>query len=79
MADEQEVLARTGYALGAVSPFGLPEPLRVLVDSSVYGRTGEISIGAGERGATVILKAEDLRRALGQVEVGDFGRAPEGS
>jgi Cys-tRNA(Pro) deacylase len=90
MADKEEVLARTGYELGAVSPFGLPAPLRILVDSSVYGRTGEISIGAGERGATVILEAEDLRRALGQVgplgpgvsgqvEVGDFGRAAGGS
>jgi Cys-tRNA(Pro) deacylase len=79
MADKEEVLARTGYELGAVSPFGLPEPLRVLVDRGIYEQTGEVSLGAGERGATVILEAEDLRRALGDVEVGEFGKAPESS
>ena len=90
MADKEEALAQTGYVLGAVSPFGLPTPLRVLVDSSVYGQVGEVSIGAGERGATVIMQAEDLRRALrevgpprpgrfGEVEVGEFGKAPESS
>ena len=35
MASEEEVLRVTGYPLGAVSPFGLPEPLRILVDRSV--------------------------------------------
>ncbi len=77
MADKDEVLARTGYALGAVSPFGLPAPLRILVDDSAYSQDGEVSIGAGERGATVILAAEDLRRALGEVEIGQFGKAPK--
>jgi Cys-tRNA(Pro)/Cys-tRNA(Cys) deacylase len=32
MASEEEVLAVTGYPLGAVSPIGLPAPLRILVD-----------------------------------------------
>jgi prolyl-tRNA editing enzyme YbaK/EbsC (Cys-tRNA(Pro) deacylase) len=29
----------------------------------------EVSIGSGERGVTVILKTEDLLRALGEAEV----------
>jgi len=29
----------------------------------------DISIGSGVRGTTVILKSEDLQRALGEVEV----------
>jgi len=58
----------TGYELGAVAPFGLPGPLRVLVDQSVLAEE-EISIGSGERGVTVILSSQELMKALGDVEV----------
>ena len=71
MASEEEVLAATGYRVGAVSPFGLPAPLRLLADESVF-LPDEVSIGSGERGMTVILLSEDLRRALGAVEIGSF-------
>ena len=71
MAKEDDVLTYTGYPLGAVSPFGLPGPLRILVDESVFGE-GEISIGSGVRYTTVIMKSSDLRRALGEVEIGCF-------
>jgi hypothetical protein len=33
----------------------------------------EISIGSGVRSTTVIMKTQDLLRALGQVETGQFG------
>lgn len=72
MASEREVLDTTGYPLGAVSPFGLPKPIRILVDSSVAGQA-DLSIGSGERNSTVILTREDLFRALGDVESGEFG------
>jgi Cys-tRNA(Pro) deacylase len=71
MASEEEVLAATGYRVGAVSPFGLPAPLRMLADESVF-LPDEVSIGSGERGVTVILLSADLRRALGEVEIGRF-------
>ncbi len=73
MASEDEVLSITGYQLGAVSPFGLPKPLRILVDHGVYSPE-EISIGSGVRGVSVILKTKDLKRALGEVEVASFVR-----
>ncbi len=73
LASQEEVLAETGYELGAVSPFGLPAPLRVLVDESVLAQPGEISIGSGVRGSTVIMQREDLLRALGPAETGQFG------
>ena len=73
MASREEVLAQTGYELGAVSPFGLPAPLRILVDESVLAQKGEVSIGAGVRGTTVILQQSDLLRALGEVETARFG------
>lgn len=66
-AGAEEVLAVTGYEIGAVSPFGLMRPVRVLVDQSV-NRVGEVSIGSGIRGTTVILATTDLMRALGDVE-----------
>lgn len=70
-ASEEEVLTVTGYPIGAVAPFGVPQPLRVLVDESVLTQE-EISIGSGVRGATVIMQVADLMRALGAVEVGRF-------
>ncbi len=68
MATEEEVLEVTGYRIGTVCPFGLPRPLRVLVDAGVLAEE-EISIGSGVRNAAIIMKSEDLRRALGNVEI----------
>ncbi|HUM69197.1 MAG TPA: YbaK/EbsC family protein, partial [Chloroflexota bacterium] len=68
MAKPEEVLAVTGYEIGAVSPFGLPQPIRTLVDESVLAQE-EVSIGSGVRSTTVILKTADLMQALGDVEV----------
>ena len=74
MADKDEVLAVTGYPIGAVSPFGTTRTLsgtgklRVLVDASVFVEE-EISLGSGVRGTTVIMKSVDLKRALGEVEM----------
>lgn len=70
-ATPEEVLTITGYPPGAVSPFGLPQPVRTLVDESVL-KQDEISIGSGERGAAVLLRKEDLLTALGAVETGKF-------
>lgn len=67
MASADEVRAVTGYEIGAVSPFALPRPIRVLVDDSV-AREREISIGSGVRSTTVIMSSADLLRALGDVE-----------
>lgn len=73
-ASEEEVLTVTGYERGAVSPFGLPSPMRILVDDSLLDQE-EISIGSGERGLTVILRTDDLMNALGNVEVGQFRKS----
>ena len=70
-ASKAEVLSVTGYEIGAVSPFGLSNPLRILVDESVF-EPDEVSIGSGTRGTTVILRTADLRRALRPFELGQF-------
>jgi Cys-tRNA(Pro) deacylase len=71
MAKKEDILSLTGYPTGAVSPFGLPQPMRILADKSVF-REDEISIGSGVRYSTVIMKRDNLKRALGEVEVGEF-------
>jgi Cys-tRNA(Pro)/Cys-tRNA(Cys) deacylase len=72
MAKDEEVLAVTGFQPGAVSPFGLPHPLHILVDTSLQTQE-EVSIGSGVRGTTIILRTDDLLRALPAAEIGDFG------
>ena len=71
MAIEEEVIRVTGYQVGAVSPFGLPQPLRILVDEIVLVEE-EISIGSGQRGLAVILLKKDFLQAMGTSEVGQF-------
>ena len=63
LANEAELLSATGYVVGAVSPFGLRTPLPILIDESVLAMD-EISIGSGERGASVIMRSVDLLKAL---------------
>ena len=75
MATEAEVLQTTGAERGGVSPLGLPQPMRVLVDASVFAHE-EISLGSGVPGTTVIMLSADLRRALGDVESGHFAEEP---
>lgn len=67
MAKPDELLRVTGYEMGAVAPFGLPSPLRILVDQSVLNQD-EISLGSGVRGTAVMLKTADLLTALDDVE-----------
>lgn len=68
MANKEQVLEKTGFPPGAVSPFGLPRPMRILVDKSVL-QEEIISIGSGVRNTTVILGRDDLMQALGEVEI----------
>ncbi len=70
-ASEAELLRVTGYPIGAVAPFGLNQPVRVLIDQAVLAQS-EVSIGSGVRGTAVILQTDDLRRALPEAEIGLF-------
>jgi Cys-tRNA(Pro)/Cys-tRNA(Cys) deacylase len=72
MAKDDEVLSVTGYQTGAVSPFGLPAPVRMLIDTCVKEQE-EVSIGSGVRGTTVIMHTTDLLQALPDAEIDNFG------
>ena len=71
MATADEVLQVTGYPLGAVSPFGINPPMRILMDIGILAED-EISVGSGVRSTTVIMQRDDFICALGAVEVGEF-------
>ena len=73
MASKEEVLEVTGYELGAVSPFGLPTKMRILVDESVLTQE-EVSLGSGVRGTAIFIHTKDLMNALGEVEIANFGK-----
>lgn len=68
MATPEEVREATGYELGAVAPFGLPAPMRIMLDESVL-REEIVSLGSGVRGTAIVMRTADLQRALGDVEI----------
>ena len=74
MATEDEVLEVTGYRIGTVSPFGVKNQVRVLMDASVL-REEEVSLGSGVRNVAIIMKSADVRKALGDVEIVELGES----
>ena len=68
LASEEEVLAVTGFRIGTVSPFGLPRPIRVILEAGVLKQL-EISLGSGVPNTGIIMKSADLQTALGEGEV----------
>lgn len=73
-ATEEELVRETGYTRGAVAPFALPNPMRILVDRALL-EEDEVSMGSGVQGTTVILSTADLLRGLPNAETGDFAVA----
>ncbi len=71
MASDEEVFEVTGYRVGAVTPFGISNPIRILADHNVFIHD-EISIGSGERGTAILLKSADLRSNIQKLEIGHF-------
>lgn len=69
-ATAEEVQEVTGYPPGAVSPFGIPNAVRILADRRILEHE-MVSLGAGIRNAGLLLKREDLLRTL-EPEMGDF-------
>lgn len=68
LATPQQVLEKTGYEIGAVTPFGLPHPLRILADPAIFAYS-EVSLGAGKRGYGLILPVSSLRENLPNLEI----------
>ncbi len=71
MASEEELLQATGYRPGTVTPFGLPRPMRILVDKGILDQP-EVSLGSGQRGLAIIMAPAGILAALDSVEIVDF-------
>jgi Cys-tRNA(Pro) deacylase len=61
LASAEQVLALTGYAVGGVSPFGLPTPLEVLVDEGLR-RFETVWVAGGTASAIFPIALADLVR-----------------
>lgn len=68
LATPQEVLDQTGYEIGAVTPFGLLHPMRILADHSVFTYP-QISIGSGKKGFALILDSQLLISLIEKLEI----------
>lgn len=71
LADDEEVLQVTGYRIGTVNPFGLPQPVQVLIDQALL-QLDEISLGSGLPGTALIIKTADLLRGIPAAQAGCF-------
>lgn len=64
----------TGMQIGGVTPFGLPDSMRILVDAAVFERP-VIVLGGGNRSSKLRLESSHLR-AIPSVEVVEGLAAP---
>ncbi|MDX1662294.1 MAG: YbaK/EbsC family protein [Candidatus Promineifilaceae bacterium] len=63
IASPEQVLAHTGYRVGAVPPFGHPQPLPTVIDAGVLEQE-EIYGGGGAINALVHLTVRELQRVV---------------
>lgn len=63
MPDAAAAKEATGYERGTITPFGSAKPWPVIADERTRGRT--ISLGAGERGVALRVRADAAVAALG--------------
>ncbi len=68
MAEADEVLAATGFPIGAVPPIALPENVRVLIDEGLFTYE-RVVIGSGILGQALDINSTDLRRGLSNAAV----------
>jgi prolyl-tRNA editing enzyme YbaK/EbsC (Cys-tRNA(Pro) deacylase) len=61
LAGAEAVLARTGYPVGAVPPFGHPAPLRTLLDPRVLAQP-EVIAGGGAIDALMRVAPAEIAR-----------------
>lgn len=71
MATPAELLKITGSPPGAVTPLGLAEPIRILADTHLKQQEN-LSLGSGKIGTAILIRGEDLMKALPGIEFGDF-------
>ena len=71
MASPEEVYEVTGYKIGTISPFGLKTTVPMLADENIFAQPA-VSMGSGVSGTAIMMKRDDLKKALGEIETGRF-------
>lgn len=72
MADAPTAERLTGYLVGGISPFGLKQPLKSVIDSPIMNyRT--VAINGGRRGVMIKMAPSDILLAL-KCAVAEIGR-----
>ena len=70
-SDESVITLRTHYQVGTVSPFGLKSPIPVIADRNIF-HPPAVSLGSGVPNTAILMRTEDLKQALGEIETGSF-------
>jgi len=63
MADALTAERITGYHVGGISPFGIRQPLPVVMDEGII-HLDQVLINAGQRGVMLRISPRDIRAAL---------------
>ena len=63
LADTASAERLTGYLVGGISPFGIKQKLPVIMEKCLL-KADTVAINAGQRGVMLVLKPEDIVRAL---------------
>lgn len=71
LAPNDEVATITGYQIGTVNPFGLPQPMRILIDRSLMDKE-TVSLGSGIRGTAIILTPQSMLQAIPDADLIDL-------
>lgn len=71
MATPEEVFAVTGCQPGTVNPFSTLQPVRILIERRILSLP-DVSFGSCERGMAIIIRSDDLLKALPDYEIVDF-------
>jgi len=66
MADTAAAERLTGYLVGGISPLGTKQKLPVIMEKCLM-KADSVAINAGQRGVMLVLKPEDIVRALNAV------------
>lgn len=64
LADAEAVLRHTGYPVGAVPPFGFPQPIPTFIDPAVMAQS-VVFAGGGAENALLRIAPEHIRRITG--------------
>jgi Cys-tRNA(Pro) deacylase len=75
MASPAEVQDITGYIPGTVNPFGLQQNIRILIDDAILSQP-EVSLGSGQPGSALIMRPNELVKALPGAEIIHIDKSP---